>query len=259
MAMRLTRSPFRSKPLRVAGQSLDEEIQRVVARDGYETLLPAGLLVMVAVWEWCRWLVPTPRPVLVSTVALGAVGWAAYKLWRARDTVRRLRLGRDGERQVAEALEQLRERGYRVLHDIQGDGFNVDHLLVGPQGLFLIETKARSKPMQGPVNVRYDGDAVTVAGSRPRRNPIHQATALASWVADLVEESSGRRCFVRPVVLFPGWFIDITVRNPTVWVLNPKMLAAFIDREPTRLGPEDVELISSHVARHVRSEVSSPV
>jgi hypothetical protein len=254
--MHLTRPRLRQAPLRVAGQSLDEQIQRVIARDGYEALLPAALLVMVAFWEWTRWYDPTPRPVLLTCVALGSVGWAALKLWRARATVGRLRLGRDGERQVAEVLEQLRERGYRVFHDIQADGFNVDHLLVGPQGLFLIETKARSKPVHGQANVRYDGEAVTVAGARPRRNPIRQATALASWVADLVEESSGRRCFVRPVVLFPEWFIEIATKNPSVWVLNPKMLAVFIGREPTRLGSEDIELISFHVSRYVRAEVN---
>jgi hypothetical protein len=39
-------------------------------------------------------------------------------------------------------------------------------------------------------------------------------------------------------------------------VLNPKMLAGFIGREPTRLGSEDIELISFHVSRYVRAEVN---
>jgi hypothetical protein len=252
--MRLIRPRDRSRSLRVAGQSLDEAIQRVIARDGYETLLPAALLVMVAFWEWIRWYDPTPRPLPVTGVAVGAVCWAAYRLWKGRQAVGRFRLGRDGERRVAEELEKLRQRGFRVFHDIQGDGFNVDHLLVGPQGVFLIETKTRRKRVRGQVRIRYDGQAVTFPGDRPRRAAIRQATALASWIADLVHESSGRRCFVRPVVLIPDWYVDVTVEDPSVWVLNPKMLAGFIAREPSRLGPEDVELIAAQICRHVRAE-----
>lgn len=253
MALPLRRSPVREEPLRVAGQVLDEEIQRVIRRDGYEAMLPAGLLAMLAVWEWLRWYVPTPRPGLMSLVALVAIGWAALKLHRARATVRRLQLGRNGERAVADVLEQLRVRGYRVFHDIQGDGFNVDHLLVGPQGLFVVETKTRSKPTRGLATIRYDGESLTVAGEHPHREPIQQALALARWVSDLVNDSSSRNCFVRPVVLYPGRYIEITVKTPSVWVLNPRMLAAHITREPTRLSVEDITLISFHISRYVRS------
>ena len=43
-------------------------------------------------------------------------------------------------------LEDLRAQGYAVFHDIPGDGFNVDHALIGPAGIFAIETKTRAKP-----------------------------------------------------------------------------------------------------------------
>jgi len=39
-----------------------------------------------------------------------------------------------------------------------------------------------------------------------------------------------------------------------VWVLNPKMLGAFVEREPIRLEPEAVALISSHLTLYVKSE-----
>ncbi len=213
--------------------------------------MPAALLAMIAIWEWIRWFSPMPGPELLTAIALAAIGWASSKVRRARATIERLKLGRDAERDVAEALEQLRERGYRVFHDIPAAGVTVNHLLVGPQGLFLVETRTRPRPARGVGRIRYDGETLTVAGHRGEREPIQQAMAQASWIADLVSDSSGRNYFVRPVVLFPGWFVERIARKTSVWVLNPKTLATLIDREPTRLGPEDITLIALHVSRHV--------
>ena len=53
--------------------------------------------------------------------------------------------GRTGEGAVGDALEGLRWEQYIVLHDIPsaGEG-NVDHLVSGPTGVYLVETKLRS-------------------------------------------------------------------------------------------------------------------
>src|SRR5207245_284771 len=83
---------------------------------------------------------------------------------RARKRIKALRLARDGERAVAELLDGMRETGYRVFHDLVGPGFNVDHVLVGRHGLFLVGTKTISKPATGAATVRYDGESVRVGG-----------------------------------------------------------------------------------------------
>jgi hypothetical protein len=231
----------------------------MVERDAYEAVVPAALLTLIAVWEWIRWLSPMPGPELLTAIALAAIGWASVKVRRARATIEQLKLGLDREREVADALEQLRDRGYRVFHDIPGPGFNVDHLLVGPQGLFLVETRTRVRPARGAGRIRYDGEALIVAGQRGDRDLIQQAMAQARWVADLVSDSSGRNCFVRAVVLFPGWFVERLARTTSVWVLNPKLLAIAVDREPTRLGPEDIQLVASHVAHYVAAGAGDPL
>jgi hypothetical protein len=50
--------------------------------------------------------------------------------------------GRNGELVVGEALEDLRWEQYIVLHDVPfaGEG-NIDHLVSGPNGVYLVETK----------------------------------------------------------------------------------------------------------------------
>ncbi|MBI4220105.1 MAG: NERD domain-containing protein [Chloroflexi bacterium] len=175
---------------------------------------------------------------------------------KARRALKNLRLARDGERAVAQFLEQVREKGYRVFHDIVGPDFNVDHVLVGPHGVFVIETKTISKPAAGDPRVEYDGETVRVAGYTPDRDPVRQASALAKWVGDLVKESAGKVAFVRPVVLYPGWYVEdrFSGARPAVWVLNPKAFPAFLAHEPMRLAAEDIKLISFHLSRYVRSE-----
>ena len=65
------------------------------------------------------------------------------QLWRNTN------LGYFGERIVGEALDPLKADGFRVFHDVPaGDGqtpFNIDHVIVGPSGIFAIETKTRRK------------------------------------------------------------------------------------------------------------------
>jgi hypothetical protein len=56
----------------------------------------------------------------------------------------RLRSGTRAEVAVGETLEQLRREEWIVMHDIERPGeANLDHIVSGPNGVFLIETKAR--------------------------------------------------------------------------------------------------------------------
>ncbi|GJM24502.1 MAG: hypothetical protein DHS20C16_09170 [Phycisphaerae bacterium] len=69
-------------------------------------------------------------------------------------------------------MEQTREKGYRVYHDIQCDGFNIDHVLIGPGGVFVIETKTASKPTKGNATIKYDGESTRIVAYEPERDPI---------------------------------------------------------------------------------------
>ena len=168
--------------------------------------------------------------------------------------MRALRQGIEGERTVGQFLERLREQGYQVFHDLLGDGFNVDHVLVGPAGVFTVETKTWSKPARGDARIVYDGNALAVAARKPDRNPLVQARAQAHWVRSLLAESTGRRLEVQPVVVFPGWYVDAApLAQRAVWVMEPKGLPAFLAKEPERLVAEDVKLVAYHLSRHLRS------
>ena len=87
--------------------------------------------------------------------------------------LKNLRLGLDGEVGVGQFLDEYcRERGYKVLHDLQGDGLNVDHVLIGPGGVFAIDTKTTAT-MGDPV-IAQDSDSILIDGQTPDRDPLKQ-------------------------------------------------------------------------------------
>ena len=72
-------------------------------------------------------------------ILLAVVYWAAES---DSVLVERGLKGRSGEAVVGERLEDLRWERYIVLHDIPFAGQrNIDHLVSGPNGVFLVETK----------------------------------------------------------------------------------------------------------------------
>src|SRR5438034_9942724 len=102
------RSPIRRRPLRVAGQSLDETIQRVLQEDTYETLGVVVVFVSLAIWDWFRVLYPKLHPLFVTIVAFaGGIG-AVVRVLQVRRTNRNLRLDGVGDRGLVDIVDQLR-------------------------------------------------------------------------------------------------------------------------------------------------------
>lgn len=249
-----SQSPLKAKPLRNPGQGIDKKIEETVTDAVFAYFLATAIFSAMACMEWVGYLTQAPRrPVLLSVVAgmAGVVG--AWRIWRVRDRVRALKLGRDGERCVGQFLERLREGGAQVFHDVPGNHFNLDHVIISPHGIYAVETKTLSKPWP-KATILVDEDVIQVAGRKPDRDPVVQVTAAARWLEATLAESTGKRFAVRGVVVYPGWFVEQRSDFGSVWVLEPKMLPGFIEREPKSLAPTDVALAAFHLSRYVRSE-----
>jgi hypothetical protein len=193
----------------------------------------------------------------MSVVAAPVIGFCAFGFWRTVKAIKQLKLGRDGERAVAEQLDVLKGEGAVVLHDLIGDGFNLDHVVLSRQGVFVVETKTRTKPARGSPTVTFDGKTLLVDGFEPERNPVTQAQGNARWLAQILRTSTGKEFPVRPVVLFPGWFVEPFPKGSTVWILSPKALPPFIQHEPTRINESDLHLAAFHLGRYIRTRAQA--
>ncbi len=248
------RSPLKSKPLRLPGESVAEERERILDDKVLPSVLAIGFAVGVTLLEWWRWLTKTSlHPVLLTVLCAIVVVVAGTRLTKVRRQLKSLELGLEGERVVGQFLESHRAADWHVFHDIPGAGFNVDHVIVSPGGVFAVETKTFSKPARGNATVKYDGNAVLVDGHRPDRDPVAQARAARDWIRDLLFDATAINFPVRGVVLFPGWYVESpkTGPRPDVWVLNEKAFVKFMENEPAIIKPEDVALAASRLAIHV--------
>ncbi|QSI28905.1 NERD domain-containing protein [Variovorax sp. RKNM96] len=249
-----TRSPLKDKPLRMPGQSVAEEREELLDNTVSQPLMLALFLVLLAGLEWYRlYFNMTPSPVIFSIGAGLGIGYAALRIYRNLPKLRSLRQAIEGEKVVGQFLERLRLNGFQVFHDVVGDGFNVDHVLIGPPGVFTVETKTWSKPAFGNAEVVFDGLTLKIGSFAPDRDPIVQAKAQASWLKQLLSQSTGRKFETRPVIVFPGWFVANSGGFRDLWVLEPKALPSFLQNEPARLSPEEVNLASFHLSRLIRA------
>ncbi|MEO1636896.1 MAG: nuclease-related domain-containing protein [Cyanobacteria bacterium J06631_9] len=252
--------PLKDNPLRNPGQSLDEAIQRLMDEDVSVLIAVMMLCLVTAGYEWWRWYANVPyHPVYTTLFGGGIATYCVFRLYRLKQQLKTLKLARDGEKAVGQYLERLREKGYRIFHDVIGDHFNLDHVIIGSQGIFTIETKTFSKPIKGKANIYFDGKAITINGNTPERNPITQAQAQAHWLSEQITASTGQTHPIKPVVVFPGWFVTSSsqAKSSNVWVINLKGLPKFLEHAPNRLNPETVQLIAYHLSRYVRTQAQT--
>ena len=247
-----SQSPIKPK-LRLPGESSNEKIVNLRENALMDYLFIGGCALLLAVNEWFGYLTNSGRhPWALTALAAVTFAYIAPRIWRLKRTVRNLGMGRDGERIVAEQLECLREIGARIFHDVPGEGFNLDHVVISSHGIYAVETKNRTKPSP-KARIVVDGETLTVAGFAPDSNPIEQVSAAARWLEKRLLVSTDKRFFVRGVVVFPSWFVEQRGPRGDVWVLEPKALPAFIERAPSMLSPSDVALAADHLALYIRS------
>lgn len=236
---------------RRAGESVSEERERRV----YDKL---PVIVFLPFTFWCVFLViklqqsnaVLRQPLFWLSFAIVFTILSVIWFMRLFHLARRLNRGERGELHVADVLEELRGDGHRPIHDIVGDGFNVDHVLVGPHGVFAIETKYRSG--KGEITVGNEG--VFVGNRLEEKDCLKQARGSAKAVSQLIAENCGRREWVTPIVVFVGdWKIRNKWRDTDVRVFTPERLLDYIRDHQPQLTRKDIELIASHLERCARA------
>jgi hypothetical protein len=249
--------PMEFKLLRAPGESLRKRTAQFDEDSfwklGMMAVIPpcVGLFVLqMLVWSAPRtsvW-VGLGLPVGATLLALFFSGrYCVRQLLRYRNDS----LGYLGERAVGEALEPLKHEGFRVFHDVpatsKGSKFNIDHVVVGPNGVFAIETKTRRKGRARPGfeahKVGYDGNQLIWPWGEDSFG-LEQARSRAEWLTQWLQKMTGLGIETKPVLALPGWYVVPKGIGP-VLVLNQKQLASSLSR--TRAGsltPEQVDLIA---------------
>jgi hypothetical protein len=185
-----------------------------------------------------------------SSFRLPAIGFftAAMLLMLFKASVRRWSrwfLGRTGESKVTEALKSLPDE-YVVLNDIvlPDRKGNVDHLLIGPNGVFVIETKNYSGFVKCEEEQWFvNGHRIRSLSKQAKRNSM----AVRGCIAGLFHGRQTRVPYVVPLLVFVSRRTRLKLFKPTVCVLKLNELVEFIrDREITRAITEDEKRAMVH-------------
>jgi hypothetical protein len=97
------RSPLKTKRLRYAGESLDEEVIRLQSKIFLYFCLGSSIFMFSFVEIWCSfWNVPR-QPVVAAILASVTVSYCYFKAVKLRILLQNAKLGRDGEREVGQA------------------------------------------------------------------------------------------------------------------------------------------------------------
>lgn len=252
-----TRPPLKDPPLPNPGESA-ERMRTDLLLDGVAShFMIATFGVGILIPTLPRLFGYQAEPIWLILFALFLIAHSVWRIARTVPSLRHFRQGIQGEKAVGQFLDRLRSDGAQVFHDIPASGFNLDHVVIHRTGVYLIETKTYSKPLARTAKVVFDGESVLVDGRKTDRNPITQVRAGARWLDGILRESTGRSFPIRPVVVFPGWWVEPTAeaKSSDVWVLNPKALPSFIKNSRDRLPSDEVSLCAFHLSRYIRGAV----
>lgn len=162
--------------------------------------------------------------------------------------------GRIGEAIVSVgALKQLDPKIYRVFNDLvlprpDGKGTTqIDHVVVSPFGIFVIETKNYAGWIFGDSNSRYWTQVIYGKKSR-FQNPLHQN---ALHVRALVQATGLPVSSFHNLVYFAG---DATLKTPLPPQVMTGGLIAFIHGHQALLLSEDVVERVAHWCGEVKAE-----
>ncbi len=171
----------------------------------------------------------------------GFVLAAAFLVWAVRDGMQGIDAffkGARGEEAVAALLAEL-PGGYHVFHDFDCAGRGIDHVVVGDNGVFVIETKCWA----GRVELKDGG--VLVDRKRPDRSPLSQVRAAAlSLGAFLTDRMGDATLGLLPVVCFASdTFVPGLSKQTDTVVCNASRLRSVIMEHAGHLAPEGKERV----------------
>jgi hypothetical protein len=173
-------------------------------------------------------------------------------LWGRRQTTDAWSIGAEGERRTAKLLAPLAKKGFVVFHDRRhpGSRANLDHIVIGPTGVFVIDSKKYSS------KVVIGRDALTCRGRR-----LDKVIEGAHRQRDSLIQVVGDARLVHPVLCFHQTelqkrhlFMKPVCRG--VEVCGAKRLVAAITKRPQVLSSDEVTAVAHRINDRFRPSVA---
>lgn len=252
------RLPFNVKAIRRhPGQSAGEHWRQLL--DDHLTgalsfFVMGMMLLLLSILQRCGVVFPLWLGIALFIACLALAAW---KVIKARKEIRAWQDGENGEIYIGQTLEEkMRPLGYDVFHDIQiekpGRKMNLDHVLIGPNGVYLVETKFWRKPERGAPEIEYKDGSLYRAGVRIKDAPVVEALALAKEASRYFHDLTGRSFYVKPILVFAGWYHRVAMTHDSpILFLNEQYISSFLPRHHPASIPSqgDMDLLKAKLSQ----------
>ena len=150
--------------------------------------------------------------------------------------------GLEAEETVGKSLLALPPE-YKIIEDFNTGKGNIDVIVIGPTGLFVIEVKA----MKGVVS--YRNGQLAIDGGVFEKNYIVQTEAERYWLSNTLKQNLNIDYKITGLLLFPFGKIDkATINGPIkadIWIGEGNFHRYLIDKSRNYLTTNEVERIST--------------
>jgi len=195
------------KLLRLPGQSSDEELENIKNKILVKVFFVFIIMLIFAL------KFPLYLQNLVSFITLP---YFIFIMVKALPKLRSCKLGRDGERSVAQYLSIVARRlskedaNMHVYHDLVDEKrkFNIDHVVVSKKGIFIFETKTYRKDEGVTNTITSNGNELFKNGQKITPNIPLQVKGQVKWLQSELLQSTGREYQIIPSIVFVGWYVD---------------------------------------------------
>ncbi len=190
----------------------------------------------------------------IDTFALAGLAFLLVPTVAAYYYLRKYHLyngGWQGEKQVAKQLSSSLSDDYYLINDLylHGGGGDIDHIVLAPAGIFVLETKNWSG------NVSCNGDEWHRPGKRNfSSSPSRQVKRNAARIKHIIDQSPNLRGFnvwVEGAVVLTNRQASLRLNNPSVPILQLPQLTNYITTRggTRRFTREQLEVIGKEIAK----------
>lgn len=187
-------------------------------------------------------------PGIVAVVFLfGPLAWFVYKRYRKeKETEGNYQRGLKGEGAIYYELKKLKG-DFVVFQDIKLGGGNVDFIVIGLNGIFIIEVKS----MRGDIS--FSEERLFCNEKEIEKDMLSQTLKEALSVRDFLKDETNNEFFVHPILVFSSIFARVAFGlrpvKSGVYVVQKRFLRKLIYSINNNISKDDVNNIESSLMK----------
>lgn len=240
------------KPIRQAGESLREKMNEMWD-DIMADYVAVGFIVimyLVAIWLSVIFDYTIYHAFIFSVLGCFYLLWLCFRFRQKRKVYRAYKKGLLGERLVEEQLDEIRKSGFDVFHDFilkdENGTENIDHVIIGPPGVFTLETKNWSgKGVPQDDRIVFDGEHLKIGSFEQKEKVLKQPRRQAAKLQAILQPEIRENLWVTPMLCFWDRYVQLTRFNPNgLQVVNQNGIGSFILSREAKYSPTEVRKLA---------------